>query len=101
MAIVRGRAKTVGDSKYLQQLCKHWSHIFEVEFSETRGQVGFPSVVATMEASEDALLVSIETDDTESIERLEENVAIISTDSRFERRPLPFGWSATTDRWHP
>jgi hypothetical protein len=50
MAIVRGRAKTTSGSKYLQQLCKHWSHKFEVEFSENRGQVRFPSAVATMEA---------------------------------------------------
>ena len=28
-------------SRYLQQVCKHWGHKFEVEFSETRGQVDF------------------------------------------------------------
>ncbi len=72
MAIVRGRANTASGSKYLQQLCKHWGHKFEVEFSKTRGQVRFPSAIATMDASADALLVSIETDDTESAERLKE-----------------------------
>jgi hypothetical protein len=42
---------------------------------KTGGQVRFPSAVATMEASADALLVTIETDDTESVEQLEELVA--------------------------
>ena len=98
MAIVRGRAKTASGSKYLQQLCKHWGHKFEVEFSETRGQVRFPSALETMEASEDALLVSIETDDTESVERLKEIVANHLDRFAFREAPLPFQWSATEDR---
>jgi hypothetical protein len=97
MAIVRGRAKTASGSKYLQQLCMHSGHKFEVEFSETRGQVRFPTAVATMEASADAL-VSIETDDTESIERLKQIVANHLDRSAFREAPLPFEWSATTDR---
>ena len=98
MAIVRGRAKTTSGSKYLQQLCKHWGHKFEVEFSETRGQVRFPSAVATMAASADALLVSIETDDTESVERLKEIVANHLDRFAFREAPLPFEWSAPEDR---
>jgi uncharacterized protein len=97
MAIVRGRAKTASGSKYLQQLCKHWSHKFEVEFSETRGQVRFPSAVATMEASEDALLVTIETEDTESVERLKEVVANHLDRFAFREAPLPFEWSGIED----
>ena len=96
MAIVRGRAKTASGSKYLQQLCKHWGHKFEVEFSENRGQVHFPSAVATMEASADALLVTIETDDPESVEQLKEVVAIHLDRFAFREAPLPFEWSATS-----
>ena len=98
MSNVRGHVKTASGSKYLQQLCKHWSHKFEVEFSETRGQVRFPSAVATMEASEDALLVSIVTDDTASIERLKEVVVSHLDRFAFREAPLAFEWSAITDR---
>jgi hypothetical protein len=98
MAIARGRARTASGSKYLQQLCKHWGHKFEVEFSETRGQVRFPSAVATMEASADALLVSIETDDTQAVERLKEIVADHLNRFAFREAPLPFEWSATEGR---
>ena len=96
MAIVRGRAKTASGSKYLQQLCKHWGHKFEVEFSENKGQVRFPSAVATMEANADVLLVTIETDDAESIEQLKEVVAKHLDRFAFREAPLPFEWSATS-----
>ena len=98
MVVARGRAKTASGSKYLQQLCKHWGHKFEVEFSETRGQVRFPSAVATMEASADALLVTVETEDTEAVERLKETVANHLDRFAFREAPLPFEWSATEDR---
>jgi len=98
VAIVRGRAKTASGSKYLQQLCKHWSHKFEVEFSADRGQVRFPSAVATMEASADALLVTIETDDTDSVEQLKEIAANHLDRFAFREATLPFEWSATEDR---
>ena len=33
---------TASASRYLQQLCKHWSHNMAVEFDETNGRVVFP-----------------------------------------------------------
>jgi len=57
-----------------------------------------PVRVATLEASADALLVSIETDDKEAVERLKEIVAKSSRPVRVSRRPLQFKWSATEDR---
>src|SRR5450432_2276231 len=98
MAITRGRAKTASGSKYLQQRCKHWGHKFEVEFSETRGQVRFPSAVATMEASVDGLHVMLETEEAEAVERLKEIVATHLDRFAFREAPLPFEWSATEDR---
>ena len=83
---------TTSGSKYLQQVCKHWGHKFEVEFSENRGQVRFPSAVATMEASADALLVTIETGDAASIEQLKEVVTIHLDRFAFREGPLPFNW---------
>ena len=95
MAIARGRARTASSSKYLQQLCKHWSHKFDVDFSPSRGQVRFPSAVATMEANVDAVLVTIETDDPDSVEQLKSVVANHLDRFAFREAPLPFEWSAT------
>ena len=36
------RVRTAHASRYLQQLCKHWSHTLAVEFDEQRGSVTFP-----------------------------------------------------------
>jgi uncharacterized protein len=33
---------TVHASKYMQQLCKHWSHNMRVEFDAERGTIVFP-----------------------------------------------------------
>ena len=99
MTIARGRAKTASGSTYLQQLCKHWGHKFEVEFSGNRGTVRLPCAVAAMEASADALLVTIETDDTESVEQLKEVVANHLDRFAFREAPLPCKWSSTEDRF--
>ena len=33
---------TKNGSRYLQQLCKHWSHNLAVEFTPAQGKVAFP-----------------------------------------------------------
>ena len=93
MAIVEGRARTTSASRYLQQLCKHWSHKFDVDFSEHRGEVRFPSAVATLGASADALLVTIETSEPESIDTLQAVVVDHLDRFAFREAPLPFTWS--------
>jgi hypothetical protein len=94
MVMARGRAATASGSKYLQQLCKHWSHKFDVDFSPTRGEVRFASAVATLEASADGLLVTIEADDPDSVERFKETLARHLDRFAFREAPLPFDWSA-------
>ena len=98
MVVVNGRARTASGSKYLQQLCKHWSHKFEVEFSPDAGQIRFPAGVATMQARADELLVTIETEDPEMVERLKDTVARHLDRFAFREAPLPFEWSAAEDR---
>ncbi|RBW63304.1 aldolase/citrate lyase family protein [Ruegeria sp. A3M17] len=39
---VSGVAQTEAASKYLQQLCKHWSHKAQVAFDDNQGRVEFP-----------------------------------------------------------
>jgi hypothetical protein len=51
-----------------------------------------------MEASADALLVTIETDDAESVEQLKDVVAKHLDRFAFREAPLSFKWSATEDR---
>jgi uncharacterized protein len=84
---------TKNASRYLQQLCKHWSHKFEVSFDSEQGQVSLPIGTATMRASPDLLYVTIETDQADSIERLKQVVATHLDRFAFKEAPLPFIWN--------
>nr|WP_254437939.1 DUF2218 domain-containing protein [Ruegeria arenilitoris] len=57
-----GVAQTAAASKYLQQLCKHWSHRAEVFFDETQGSVAFADGDSvTLEANGDCLSLTAAT----------------------------------------
>lgn len=77
--------------KYLQQLCKHWSHKLDVEFAEKSGVVRFAEAVATMSADDKALTVNIEAASDEVLER--KGVVSSHLDRfAFREAPLPFDW---------
>jgi hypothetical protein len=66
------RIATASASKYLQQLCKHWSHNFSVEFTPEQGRIPFaPDRAATFEATPELLTMRIETADVEALNRME------------------------------
>lgn len=63
---------TPSASKYLQQLCKHWSHKFAVNFTPDKGRVPFgDNRAAIFEATPDTLTMRIEAADAEALTRLE------------------------------
>ena len=43
MSTTRANVPTVHGSRYLQQLCKHWSHTFQVIFNPNEGHIDFVS----------------------------------------------------------
>lgn len=58
-------------SRFLQQLCKHWQHKFEVTFTPTEGRVPFSSGgVCTLNATPETLNLRIEAAGPEEAERL-------------------------------
>jgi len=57
-------------SRYLQQLCKHWSHKFAVEFTPERGTIPFDDTRrCKLTASAEALAFRIEAADDAMLER--------------------------------
>jgi hypothetical protein len=61
---------TASASRYLQQLCKHWSHKFAVEFTPERGTIPFDEMRrCKLEASAEALALRIEAADDATLER--------------------------------
>lgn len=78
--------------KYLQQLCKHWSHKLDVELGEKTGTVRFAEATATMSANEAGLTVTIEAVSDEVLERMKGVVASHLDRFAFREAPLPFEW---------
>ena len=93
MPTAKATVPTANAAKYLQQLCKHWSHRLEIDLSDRKGVVRFPDAVATLEAGEAALLVTIEGEQSETVERMKGVVASHLDRFAFREAPLPFDWS--------
>jgi hypothetical protein len=63
---------TPSASRYLQQLCKHWSHKFAVEFSPEHGTIPFDETRrCTLDASPDQLALRIDAADEAALERMQ------------------------------
>ncbi|SKA20939.1 DUF2218 domain-containing protein [Consotaella salsifontis] len=68
--------KTDHASRYLQQLCKHWSHKLDVAFDETKGSIVFQDgTKAELAAREGELLMEVSAGDEETLARVEKVVA--------------------------
>ncbi|WP_307747960.1 DUF2218 domain-containing protein [Sphingobium sp. DEHP117] len=97
MADTSGRATatvaTAHASRYLQQLCKHWSHKFKVECDAEQGMVELGAGVLRMRAKPDMLEVDLEVTDAEALPRVKQVVAEHLDRFAFREAPLPFVWS--------
>ena len=93
---------TASGSRYLQQLCKHWSHNLKVEFTPEAGTVVFPKdargadwpgdATLTLTAAADALECKLEASAEAQREALK---GVVSSHlARFAHRegPLTFDW---------
>lgn len=93
---------TENASKYLQQLCKHWEHNLQVEFTPENGTVIFPrdargadhpgDAVVTFNVAEDGLEVRIDASSGEQLEGLKGAVARHLDRFAFREAPLGFDW---------
>jgi uncharacterized protein len=92
MPIAKASVPAANAGKYMQQLCKHWSHKLEVDLSDETGVVKFPAAVATFEPGADALQVTIEGTESE-VERMKGVVASHLDRFAFREAPLRFDWA--------
>jgi len=72
MPASQARVPTPSASRYLQQVCKHWSHKFAVEFTPDKGHIPFADGrVCKLEATPETLTLRAEAPDQEALERLQ------------------------------
>ena len=93
---------TTSGSKYLQQLCKHWSHNLTVEFDAEQGRVIFPRDARGAEWAADGevrfhaattrLDVTVVASSLEHLAALEGAVARHLDRFAFREAPLAFDW---------
>ncbi len=96
------RVPTVNGSRYLQQLCKHWSHNLSVEFTPEAGTVVFPKdargadwpgdATLTLKAEKDTLECRLETSAEGQREALKGVVSSHLDRFAFREAPLKFDW---------
>jgi hypothetical protein len=96
------RIPTAKASRYLQQLCKHWSHNLAVEFTEEKGGVVFPrnargaewpgDAVLLMQAHGDGLECRLEASAPGQLAALKGAVARHIDRFAFREAPLTFDW---------
>lgn len=90
MARSKAVVATSHGSRYLQQLCKHWSHKFTVDFTPQQGKIdlGEGRTVA-LQADDAALTVEVEAADLPRMQQVVEDHIV-----RFAfRETLSFDWT--------
>lgn len=83
---------TTHASRYLQQLCKHWSHKFDTSFDAEKGEIAFPMGPIRMEAQAEVLIVTIEPAGDADVDRFKQVVADHLDRFAFREAPLTFDW---------
>ncbi|MGJ0238441.1 DUF2218 domain-containing protein [Novosphingobium fluoreni] len=91
--IVEAHVPTKSGAKYVQQLCKHWSHKLPVSLEGDTGEVTFETAVASMVAGPDSIHVTIQGEDRAALERLTGVVAEHLDRFAFREAPLSFEWN--------
>ena len=96
------RVPTTKGSRYLQQLCKHWSHNLAVDFIPQSGKVVFPrnargaewpgDATLMLQAHEDSLECRLEASADGQLEELKGVVARHPERFAFRDGPLQFDW---------
>jgi len=96
------RVPTVNGSRYLQQLCKHWSHNLKVEFTPEAGTVVFPKdargadwpgdATLTLKAEKGTLECRLEASAGDQREALKGVVSGHLDRFAFREAPLKFDW---------
>jgi hypothetical protein len=96
------RVPTAHASRYLQQLCKHWSHNLAVEFDAQKGSVTFPrsargadwpgDAMLALSADADALDCRLQASAAGQLEALKGAVSRHVDRFAFREAPLAFDW---------
>ena len=92
MSLATTRVPTAHASRYLQQLCKHWSHKYPVEFTPEHGRIEMSVAVLVLDADAERLTLQL-TAPEQDLERMEGVVERHLERFAFKEE-LKFDWQA-------
>ncbi|MGI4830739.1 MAG: DUF2218 domain-containing protein [Janthinobacterium lividum] len=75
MKISEADVVTEHATSYLRQLCRHWSHRFDVQFDDLHGRIALPEALCTLNATPALLQVRLELTEAADPARVEQVVA--------------------------
>ncbi|WP_315762508.1 DUF2218 domain-containing protein [Sphingomonas sp. Y38-1Y] len=100
--VTEARVPTTSGGKYLQQLCKHWSHNLAVEFDADHGRVVFPKdargadwpgdAVVSFDAEPETLAIRIEASADGQRQGLKGAVERHLDRFAFREAPMTYDW---------
>lgn len=98
-----GFARTDKASRYLQQLCKHWEHNLNVEFTADHGTIVFPKdargadwpadALVTLDATPEGMTIRVDASAVGQLEGLKGAVERHIDRFAFREAPLTYEWS--------
>lgn len=94
MQTAHSSLKTAHASRYLQQLCKHFSHKVSVEFDAHEGRADLPAGPVVLTAGATALSIQVTSDDADSLNRAKSVVEDHLLRFAFRESPAALEWSA-------
>ena len=65
----------LGPAKLIDRLANHWSHKFEIERSEGRASIPFPTATCMLVVQDGRLSARLEAEDDATLEKMQEVVA--------------------------
>jgi len=84
---------TDNSSRYLQQLCKHWSHKFETAFTPTHGRIALPIGETVLVAEDAGLAIELTAPDGNDLAQFRDVVQRHVERFAF-RETLTFDWQS-------
>lgn len=92
MSQSRSTVQTEQASRYLQQLCKHFGHKIDVDFSPEKGECTFPFAVVRMTAVDNALNVEVDAPDDEKRDQAQDVIERHLVRFAFREELPPMNW---------
>lgn len=62
-------------SRYINRLCKHWSHKFTIEQTEHHSSIDFGTAQCTLTHADDQLTLNLSSHSAEDLEKMQQVVA--------------------------